>query len=145
MAQFEPGQSGNPRGRPTGSKNRSTKLLESFEDDLPALIAVTKEKALQGDMTAMRLLLDRGLPVRKPVSPVFDIPELAMASTLTEQAQAVISGVSRGFIPPDVGSQLIVAIGATAKVLETDEVVRRIIQLEQTVRVNGDRRQEVLC
>lgn len=144
MAQFEPGQSGNPSGRPSGSKNRSTKLLESIEQDLPALLAVTKEKALQGDMTAMRLLFDRGLPVRKPLSPVFDIPELAMASTLTEQAQAVLSGVCRGFIPPDVGSQLIMAIGATAKVLETDELVRRIIHLEQATLPSGERRQEVL-
>lgn len=142
---FKPGTSGNPEGRPQGSKNRSTKLLETLDADVPALLAVTKEKALQGDMTAMRLLLERLLPVRKPVSPVFDIPELAMPSTLTEQAQAVFSGVCRGFIPPDVGSQLIMAIGATAKVLETDEVVRRIIQLEQAALPSGDRRQEVLC
>lgn len=47
MARFEPGWSGNPSGRPRGSKNQAAKLLETFEDDLPALLAVTKEKALQ--------------------------------------------------------------------------------------------------
>lgn len=143
MARFEPGKSGNPSGRPQGSKNQATKLLETFEGDLPALLAATKEKALQGDMTAMRLLLDRVLPVRKPVAPVFEIPELADASTLSNQARAVISVVCRGLIPPDVGSQLIMAVGAAARVLETDEVVRRIDQLERAALANGQLRQVV--
>jgi len=130
MAKYLPGQSGNPSGRPRGSKNRSTVLMESFEADLPALLAVSKEKALQGDMTAMRILLDRIVPVRRQVLPPLDLPELPQQATLTEQAQFVISAVFGGDIAPDIGSQLITAIGATAKVAELDDIVRRIARLE---------------
>ena len=81
-------------------------------------------------MTAMRLLLDRVLPVRKPVAPMLELFELEDAVTLTAKAQAVIHGVARGTVPPDIAGQLITAIGATAKVLEVDELDKRVAQLE---------------
>ena len=62
MTKFAKGQSGNPAGRPKGSKNKSTRFMELLEDDLPDLIAVLREKALDGDMNAMRLLLERLVP-----------------------------------------------------------------------------------
>jgi len=36
----------------------------------------------------------------------------------------VLCGVGRGDIPPDAGSELIAAIGTTAKVVELDEPER---------------------
>tara|TARA_A100001015_G_scaffold132744_1_gene147278 strand:+ start:417 stop:710 length:294 start_codon:yes stop_codon:yes gene_type:complete len=59
MAKFTKGQSGNPAGRPVGSKNKSTQFRELLEDDLPALVSVLRDKAPEGDMNAMRLLLER--------------------------------------------------------------------------------------
>lgn len=62
MAKFTKGQSGNPAGRPVGSKNKCTQFRELLEDDLPALVSVLRDKALDGDMNAMRLLLERLVP-----------------------------------------------------------------------------------
>ena len=62
MPKFVKGQSGNPSGRPVGSKNKSTQFRELLENDLPALISVLRDKALEGDMNAMRLLLERLVP-----------------------------------------------------------------------------------
>ncbi len=62
MAKFMKGCSGNPAGRPVGSKNKCTQFRELLEDDLPALISVLRDKALEGDMNAMRLLLERLVP-----------------------------------------------------------------------------------
>ena len=62
MAKFTKGQSGNPAGRPVGSKNKCTQFRELLEDDLPALVSVLRDKALEGDMNAMRLLLERLVP-----------------------------------------------------------------------------------
>jgi len=42
---FKPGKSGNPRGRPKGSKNRKTELQEKFKDELTR--AETQEKAIE--------------------------------------------------------------------------------------------------
>ncbi|MDA7749480.1 DUF5681 domain-containing protein [Litoricola sp.] len=62
MAKFLKGCSGNPAGRPVGSKNKCTQFRELLEDDLPALVSVLRDKALEGDMNAMRLLLERLVP-----------------------------------------------------------------------------------
>ena len=62
MPKFTKGQSGNPAGRPVGSKNKSTQFRELLEDYLPALASVLRDKALEGDMNAMRLLLERLVP-----------------------------------------------------------------------------------
>lgn len=62
MPKFTKGQSGNPAGRPVGSKNKCTQFRELLEDDLPALVSVLRDKALEGDMSAMRLLLERLVP-----------------------------------------------------------------------------------
>jgi hypothetical protein len=62
IPRYTKGQSGNPAGRPVGSKNKCTQFGELLEDDLPALISVLRQKALEGDMNAMRLLLERLVP-----------------------------------------------------------------------------------
>ena len=62
VTKFVKGQSGNPSGRPIGSKNKCTQFRELLEDDLPALVSVLRTKALEGDMNAMRLLLERLVP-----------------------------------------------------------------------------------
>ena len=62
MAKFLKGCSGNPAGRPLGSKNECTQFRELLEDDLPALVSVLRDNALDGDMNAMRLVLERLVP-----------------------------------------------------------------------------------
>jgi hypothetical protein len=47
---FGPGQSGNPAGRPKGSRNRSTLALEAiFEGEAEKLSRRAIEMALEGD------------------------------------------------------------------------------------------------
>ena len=53
VTKFVKGQSGNPAGRPIGSKNKCTQFRELLEDDLPALVSVLRDKALEGDMNAI--------------------------------------------------------------------------------------------
>ena len=82
-------------------------------------------------MTAMKLLLDRILPVRRAVAPSINLPGLLTADSLSDKARAVLSGVGAGIVSPDIAGQLITAIANTAKVVETDDLIRRIECLEQ--------------
>ncbi len=127
---FKPGQSGNPNGRPKGTKNISTRLLSELESDLPELLEATKAKALEGDTGALRLLLERMIPAKKSESKAISIPNLAKAKTLTEKAEVIIQAIGNGDLPPDVGSQLISSVGSVAKIIEIDELVKRIESLE---------------
>lgn len=60
---FRPGQSGNPAGKPKGTRHRATMLAEQLLDgEAEAMIRTVIEKAKQGDMVALRLCLDRIVP-----------------------------------------------------------------------------------
>lgn len=130
MAQFRPGKSGNPKGRNKGTPDRRTVLLRKLEDDLPALLDTLKANALGGDMQALKLLLDRVLPIRKPSQEAVILPRLMEARTLADKAEAVLSAVAEGELPPDIGAQLVSAIGATAHIVEVSELIARVEALE---------------
>ena len=62
------GQSGNPAGRPKGAKNKTTLAAESLlKDHAEEITQKVIELALAGDLIALKMCLDRVLPVpRKP-------------------------------------------------------------------------------
>ena len=130
MTAYLPGQSGNPMGRPQGSRNRATRLRESLWDDLPELIEKTRQLAKEGDMVAMRLLLERTLPAVKGSTATVELPELELAITTTEKADAVVAAIGRGDIAPEIGSTLLTALGTLSKIREVDDLTRRLEVLE---------------
>ena len=128
MSKFKAGQSGNPNGRPKGSKNRYTELREALKDDLPDLLATLKELALAGDMAAMRLLLERVMPSKKQEANTVDIPELEEAETFQDKADAILSAVAVGKLAPEHGVALINAIGSMVKPLKVDDAVAKKVE-----------------
>ena len=70
---FTKGMSGNPKGRPKGSKNKSTILREAMENktdrmlsrEVPRVLKVVIDAAIKGDMSAAKMILDRAVPVKK--------------------------------------------------------------------------------
>jgi hypothetical protein len=60
---FERGRSGNPSGRPKGHRNKATMAIEELLDgEAEGLARKVIDKALEGDMAALRLCLERLLP-----------------------------------------------------------------------------------
>lgn len=124
---WKPGQSGNPNGRPKG-KGPFAELRESISGHVPDIIARLAEQAKEGDVAASRLLLERVYPAMKPVEapqPI-EMPK----GTLTERGKAVLEAIGEGELAPAQGAALVAAIGALARVVEVDELARRIEALE---------------
>jgi Family of unknown function (DUF5681) len=59
---FKAGRSGNPEGRPRGSRNKATMAVEALLDgEANAIARKAVERALEGDMAALRLCLERAI------------------------------------------------------------------------------------
>ena len=63
---FQKGQSGNPKGRPVGSRNRVSLACDKLlEGEAEAITRKAIELAKAGDGPALRLCLDRIAPARR--------------------------------------------------------------------------------
>ena len=123
---FKHGQSGNPNGRPK-DKTPATILRKSIADAMPEILAQLVEQAKAGDVAAAKVLLDRVCPPLKPQALPISLP---VNGSLTEQGGEIIRATMAGQIPPDIGSQLITALAAQSKIIEIDELTKRIEALE---------------
>lgn len=127
-AAWKPGQSGNPKGRPTGT-GEVAKLRAAIADRVPELLAAMMARALDGDVGAARLLLERAVAPLKAAEPtqVLALPQ----SSLTEQGRAVLASVASGELAPGQGATLLGAIGTLARVVEIDDLAARVAELEK--------------
>jgi hypothetical protein len=67
--------SGTPNGRPKGSPNKTTLAIEALlEGESEAITRKLLEMAKEGDMTAVRLCLERLLPPRRDRLVAFGLP-----------------------------------------------------------------------
>lgn len=123
---FKPGQSGNPAGRPK-DKTPATLLRKSIADDMPEIVKTLVELAKGGDVQAAKVLLDRICPPLRPQALPIALP---VNGSLTEQGSEIIKATMAGQIPPDIGSQLITALSHQAKIVEIDDLTKRIQALE---------------
>lgn len=133
-AAWKPGQSGNPKGRPTGS-GEVAKLRAAIAGHVPAIVERLTSSALDGDVQAARLLLERALPAIKPIEAAHNLP--LPDGSLTEQGRAVLAAVASGELPTTQGTALLNAIGALARVAELDELTTRIAALEASATQKG--------
>ncbi|NNE87807.1 MAG: hypothetical protein HKN27_06990 [Silicimonas sp.] len=123
--------SGNP-GKPKGSRHRATQALERLvEGSSEALTQKALDMALAGDMTALRLCLERIAPPRKDAPVSFELPPMDSASEAARAASAIVQAVSNGDITPLEGASVMGLIENYRRVLEVSEIERRICELER--------------
>ncbi|MCC4588164.1 DUF5681 domain-containing protein [Xanthomonas sp. NCPPB 1067] len=127
---WQPGQSGNPAGRPKGSKNRKTQLAEELQKDGSDLARVIKEAALAGDTSALNLWAQRLEPPLRARAATVE-SELDPDKPLHEQAQQVLAAVSEGRVDPETGRMLIDCIQSVAGIRAVDELEARLAALEE--------------
>jgi hypothetical protein len=147
---FLPGHQGGP-GRPRGSVNALRQAAE--EAVTPEQVAALTRKvlllALQGNLTAARLLYDRtcGRAAEAPAQPASPIelsmPNLDTAANCNLALGRLAEAVCAGTVDRDAAKLLIDVIQARLKAIEVGELEKRIGELEaiaDTVEHKGPRR-----
>lgn len=122
-----------PQKRKGRGKSERTKILESFkrmsktEEDFYDLLA---EKAFNPeDSFSYKELLNRLSPMPKATTPCIEF-ELDEKGSISQKAEQIIAGISKGEIPPDIGNQLIVSMSALMNIKEKTEFEERLKALE---------------
>ena len=128
---FQQGQSGNPAGRPRGSRNLATLAVEALLDgEAEAITRRAIEAALAGDIAAIRLVMDRVAPPRKSRLIQIDLPDVADARGVALAQAAVVAAVAGGEIAPDEAMALSGLLEGRRRALETEELEVRVRRLE---------------
>ena len=129
---FKPGKSGNLNGRPHGSRNKATLALDSLlEGEGEAITRKAIENALNGDMAAIRLCMERLIPLRKDRTVSFSLPEINGADDGAKAMAGVLRALADGDITPSEASSVSGVIEIYRKTLETAEFEARLQSLER--------------
>ena len=124
---FAKGVSGNPSGRPLGSRNKATLAVEALlEGEAEALTRKCIERALEGDGQALRLCLDRLAPPRRDRPVSFALPALKEAADARDAFAAVVRAVAEGELTPSEAVTLAGLIEQFASVDSATRTDRRI-------------------
>ncbi len=119
---FPKGVSGNPAGRPKGTRNRATVLLEAItDDDLHAIVTKVIEKAKAGDLIAAKLIFDRVAPAPKGRAVSIELPAIGQwdgNDAVLRAYRTIIEAVSAGEVSPAEGIELVALIEAQRGAVE---------------------------
>ena len=132
---FAKGVSGNPAGRPQGSRNRSTALRDLISDDQSEAILNTMIKAaMEGNLTAARYLLDRVAPASHSQSIMIDLPPIETVEAGAQAIDATLKAVGQGDITLNEAKEIIELIKDRMKLIETVGFEQRLLKVEQEIR-----------
>lgn len=119
------------RGRPRGSKNRTTPVGERLlRENSGALWLKCIFMAMNGDMPAMRVCMQH-MPGPKPKRLRVRVPDSQNPATLLEALETIVRAVIEGKMTPEEAKKLAEVIGEQRKVIEEVAFDKRLRDLEQ--------------
>ena len=129
---FKQGESGNPAGRPKGTRNKATLTMETLLDgEADAITRKAIEKALEGDAAALRLCMERIAPARRDRPIQFDFPMIETAADAAKASAALVAAVAGGDLTPTEASELGKLLESYVRTLEATDLEDRLSRLER--------------
>ena len=138
---FSKGTSGTPAGRPLGSRNHATLLMESLlEGQAEQLTQKAIDMAMGGDITALRLCLERLMPVRKDRPIQLSLPPIETVQQISLAVGKVAKAIGDGEITPSDGEVFTNVLVAHNDIVAQshyeqrfEDMQRRLVDLEGRV------------
>jgi hypothetical protein len=122
---FEPGQSGNPAGRPPGSRNKKTlEMEEMLAERAETAVKSMLERAERGEPAAMRLCMERVLPTgaNRPVA--IELPPINTPDDVAAATRVVMNALGEGAISARETINLLTVVERLARLAERVQQMR---------------------
>jgi hypothetical protein len=124
------GKSGNPAGRPRGSRNKATILLEQlFAGEAEALGRKAIELGKQGQVLALKMCLDRINPPPRSRTVDFELRNIETMAGKSAAVSDVLKAISEGQLTPEVGENICKLLELKQRVLEESVHAARRLKL----------------
>jgi hypothetical protein len=129
---FRKGRSGNPSGKPRGTRHKATMAVQALlEGEAEALTRKCIDLAKEGDTTALRLCMERLAPAVKSRAVNLTLPAIETAADILKAQAATIGAMAKGDITPDEAVTIANVLEAKRRAIETVQMEERIARLEQ--------------
>jgi hypothetical protein len=131
---WKKGQSGNPNGRPAGSRNKASIAVENlFLDEQERLTRKCIKLAMRGNTTALKLALERICPPRKDMPINTKLPRVKTVEDATKLTSALLDKVASGELTPSQGEMLSRMAEKHIRVLQLNDLEARLQLLEERI------------
>lgn len=128
---WKAGQSGNPSGKPQGTRNKATMMvLNLMEQGAEEITKAVIDAAKGGDLMAARLVIERLAPPLRERPINIDLPDTCTADGCSEAQNAILQAVGMGELLPGEGATLAGIVENRRRAIETLELEQRITALE---------------
>ncbi|HZK89563.1 MAG TPA: DUF5681 domain-containing protein [Stellaceae bacterium] len=142
---FRKGQSGNPAGRPLGSRNRASLAIAALLDgEAEALARKAVELALGGNALALKLCLDRLSAPRRDPAVSLALPAIGSAADLAEAMAALARAAAAGELTPAEAFDLARVADSFLKIIAArDDAAARRERAARSAREAANPRREI--
>ena len=120
------------RGRRPGSRNKRTLFAELMAGPGEAIIKQCQILAMKGDPTALKLCVERLVPLCKSANSRFRLPPLLTVSDLVKALPRIMQEVARGRLSALEGEAIASMLESQRHAIETEEFDARLKAIEQT-------------
>jgi hypothetical protein len=128
---FLPGNKEGAAGRPKGSRNRTTLMIEAMlEGEAEGLTRALIVKAKKGYAVPLQLVFERLAPTRKDRHIELKLPPIATIQDLLAAQAAIIEHAAAGEITPSEAHIMASLLDLRRKTIETCEIEARLAALE---------------
>jgi hypothetical protein len=127
----KPFEKGHPGYKKTGSRHRVTQLAETLlSKDIKKIIEVVRKAAIDGDMVAARVVLDKLIPNARQRFVSFPMPAIETAADAEGAIGAVLAAVAAGQLVPDEADKIVSIIKSKAETTHMRLIEERLAVLE---------------
>ena len=131
-SRFKPGQSGNPAGKPPGTRSKVLAELDRLgAEGAQKVLEAVLDAAQRGDMTAASIILKRCWPEFRGRPVRLELRGTTTASDMVTALAAIVSAVAGGRISPEEGQAVSAVIEIQRRAMEMVELAARIEALEK--------------